>query len=787
MKQSKRILSVLLAVLMALSALSVFAAAAEPTIPTSGKVSRVLADGTEEKEAIEWSLSDDGTLTITGQGELHAEAAAAWEKLMPSIKKAVIGEGITNIPGGFLNACDTLESVSFPTSLQMISIYTFSGCSALKSITIPQNVKAILAGAFQNCTSLKSVVIPDSVTDLASGVFAGCTALETAAIGTGIKTIFDGTFSGCTALKSVTLGKNVVAINDKAFQNCTSLKDVNYAGSEADWAAITIGAENEALKTAAIHYDGGQTTPDKPAEPVTDPATEPTTPAEPVEIVPTWNWTDETLATATFVSADGKDTTNLTASKDAGTITEEKNANGETVYTASVTFGGKTYTDVYTVAAPVPEKTWNAPTWNWSNETLARATFVSTDGSDTQTVTATAKDGMITSKPGKDGATVYTATVTFEGKTYTNDFTVSVPNVSEPTWVWENESLARATFVSADGMKMSASASAEAGTITSEKKANGDVVYTATVTFSGKTYTNQHVVKAPTYDGPVWKWNGTDSATATFTAKNGKTKRVTATTANGGIVTKTKGTCGTNGKIVSVAKITFGGKTYTDKVTKEIAHKYKSALTPATTKAAGVKVFTCTVCGKKVSNVIPKIDKVSLSETKIVKDGKKHTPTVTVKDAKGKTLKKNKAYTVTYAKGRKNLGVYTVTVTFKGLYSGTKTLKFKILPKAPKQVTATPGSGNATITWKAVPGATRYYVYCMREGGKSFLQAANVRGTSAVIGSLKDGVTYLFKIRAVKENGTSNLVGPACKAVKVTPAAAPAAAPTAQPTAQAAH
>ena len=126
MKQSKRVLSVLLAVLMALSALSVLAAAAEPTIPTSGKVSRVLADGTEEKEAIEWSLSDDGTLTITGQGELHAEAAAAWEKLMPSIKKAVIGEGITNIPGGFLNACDTLESVSFPTSLQMISIYTFN-------------------------------------------------------------------------------------------------------------------------------------------------------------------------------------------------------------------------------------------------------------------------------------------------------------------------------------------------------------------------------------------------------------------------------------------------------------------------------------------------------------------------------------------------------------------------------------------------------------------------------------------------------------------------------------
>lgn len=38
-------------------------------------------------------------------------------------------------------------------------------------------------------------------------------------------------------------------------------------------------------------------------------------------------------------------------------------------------------------------------------------------------------------------------------------------------------------------------------------------------------------------------------------------------------------------------------------------------------------------------------------------------------------------YKVTYPKNRKNVGVYTAKVTFKGNYTGTKSLKFRIDPK----------------------------------------------------------------------------------------------------------
>ena len=611
-------------------------------------------------------------------------------------------------------------------------------------------------------------------------------------------------------------------------------------------------------------YDESNPYPSKTA-----PATDPTTPTTPAEVVPTWKWESENRAVATFVTNDGKSTTNLSCSKEEGTITETRNANGDTVYTATVSFGGKTYTDTYTVPAPAPTFVYNEPTWEWNGENLAVATFVSTDGTDTQTVTAKAEDGMITGKTDESGKTVYTATVTFGGKTYTDTYTGGSSGLSfgaptwnwdsnesalatfvstdgsakvsvsaskaegtivsttkangdvvytatvtfegrtytdnrtvpageqpaadgfrAPTWVWENESLARATFVSTDGSaKISVSASADEGTIKRSQKSNGDVVYTATVTFQGKTYTDSRTVPAsgtddqPSYAKPTWTWNGVKSATATFVGKNGaKTKKVTATVKNGGIVSKTKGTCGNKGKTTYIATVTFRGKTYKNKITKAIDHKWKTELNPATMKAAGSKIFTCTVCSKRVNNPIAKIAKVSLSKAKYTADGKTHTPKVIVKDANGKTLKKNKAYTVAYQAGRKEVGVYTVTVTFKGLYYGTKVLKMKVLPNAPEAVTATPADGKATITWKAVPGATQYYVYCMRDGGKSFFQCATVHGTSAEIGSLKNGTTYLFKVRAVypRDNNTT-WVGPACKAVRVTPAATAPAQPTTQP------
>ncbi len=117
------------------------------------------------------------------------------------------------------------------------------------------------------------------------------------------------------------------------------------------------------------------------------------------------------------------------------------------------------------------------------------------------------------------------------------------------------------------------------------------------------------------------------------------------------------------------------------KATRTITHAYKTTTTKATLSKNGSVVKKCTVCGKVASNTAIKYAKTfKLSTTTYTYDGKVKTPSVTVKDSAGKTLKKNTDYTVTYASGRKNAGTYKVTIKMKGNYTGTKTLTFKIKP-----------------------------------------------------------------------------------------------------------
>ncbi|MBR3974411.1 MAG: leucine-rich repeat protein, partial [Clostridia bacterium] len=110
-------------------------------------------------------------------------------------------------------------------------------------------------------------------------------------------------------------------------------------------------------------------------------------------------------------------------------------------------------------------------------------------------------------------------------------------------------------------------------------------------------------------------------------------------------------------------------------------HSYTTTTTPATLSKNGSVKTVCTVCGSVKSTTTISYPKTfTLSATSYTYNGYAKKPTVTVKDAAGKTLVKDTDYTVTYSSGRKNVGTYKVTVTMKGNYTGTKTLSFKINP-----------------------------------------------------------------------------------------------------------
>ena len=394
-----------------------------------------------------------------------------------------------------------------------------------------------------------------------------------------------------------------------------------------------------------------------------------------------------------------------TENSKAATCTEK----GKDVYTATATVKdaeGKTeigtLTDTYEVELAALGHKYGAPVWNWTkgenNTYTATATFTcANDEKHVETV-----DAKVTEK--SDGATcteagkiTYTATVTFEGKDYTDTKTEEVAalghNYGEPTWNWskgdDGSYTAIATFT-CDRCKDVQKVVATVGDPVETKatcEADGKTVYTAKVTFNGKDYTNtkEEVIKAigHKYGEPTWNWakgeNNTYTATATFTCANDE-KHVKTVDAK--VTEKSEGaTCTEAGKITYTAKATFEGKDYTDSKEEKVGalgHNYQTTTTKATLSKDGSIVTKCTRCGdvtEKTTIAYPKT--ITLSEDHYVYDGQEKKPEVSVVGSDGKAISADN-YDVKYPESAVAGGSYDVVITFKGNYEGTVTKTFTI-------------------------------------------------------------------------------------------------------------
>ncbi|MCM1567850.1 MAG: fibronectin type III domain-containing protein [Roseburia sp.] len=184
-------------------------------------------------------------------------------------------------------------------------------------------------------------------------------------------------------------------------------------------------------------------------------------------------------------------------------------------------------------------------------------------------------------------------------------------------------------------------------------------------------------------------------------------------------------------------------------------HTYKTTVTKATLKKDGESIKACTVCGKvKSTKVISRPASITLKKTSYTYNGKAKKPGVVVKDAAGETIGSSN-YTVTYEKGRKKIGKYKVTVTFKGNYSGKKSLSFTIKPPAPKLRSVAAGSKKLTVKWKKQSRATGYEIQYSTNKNftKSTVKKVTVKKKSTVkktITGLKAKKTYYIRIRAYK-------------------------------------
>ncbi len=115
-----------------------------------------------------------------------------------TLEKITLPEGVTSIGNGAFSECEYLVSIDIPESVTSIGSGAFLACNKLSAITIPDGIQEIKDSTFAYCNSLTDVTIPDSVTTIGAKAFSGCPLSSDFVLLKNISSIGDGAFGrGC--------------------------------------------------------------------------------------------------------------------------------------------------------------------------------------------------------------------------------------------------------------------------------------------------------------------------------------------------------------------------------------------------------------------------------------------------------------------------------------------------------------------------------------------------------------------------------------------------------------
>ena len=155
-----------------------------------------------------------------------------------SLERVEIPDSVTNIGESAFLGCSNLTSITLSNNLENIGDRTFYGCSSLNNIELPSSVTSVGNSAFSNCNSLNSVKMPNTVRSIGYNAFENCTSLTKMSIPKSVTSIGRDTFSNCGSLTSVTIPDSVMSIDDSAFNGCGALTDIAFGGTKDAWRKV---------------------------------------------------------------------------------------------------------------------------------------------------------------------------------------------------------------------------------------------------------------------------------------------------------------------------------------------------------------------------------------------------------------------------------------------------------------------------------------------------------------------------------------------------------------------
>ena len=767
-----------------------------------------------------------GVLTISGTGNMYNYSnpdAGEYETpfYYEQITSAVINSGVTNIGKSFFDNCTSLTSVTIPNSVTKIAesaffwcthltniaipnsvtsigSYAFYGCTNLTNITIPDSVITIGQNAFENCyftsdnfvnnskcqykrgetivdtdtdgfcikdnvlvkmrsnyangevsipngvikigdrafeecKSLVNVTIPDSVTNIGQSAFVSCYGLTSVTIPNSVTRIAEQTFYHCTNLTNIIIPDSVISIAESAFQYCTSLANITIPntvksiGNDAFYSCYF--TSDNFVNNSKCQYNRGETIVDtdtdgfcmkgdvlvnmRPSYAIGEVSI-------PKDVTSIGESAFSRCANLTSIIIPNNVTSiGSFAFMDCTSMTNITIPNSVTTIDQNAFVGCSNLTDI-----TIPNSVTSISYGMFSYCTSLRNVTIPNSVTSIDAEAFMACTSMT-------NITIPDSVTSIGAETFR--YCTSLTNITIPSSV---------TTIDFDAFDMCNSLLSV-------------IVLNANCHF-----------EEPFLKNNVKIYGFENSTVDKYAASNGNyfvkiycndygmkhlySKKVLK-----------KSTCENEGDI----EYTCDRCLYSyDKKVDALGHTYKQSVTPAAIGKNGKIVKKCSVCGATVTSSIAKISSVSLSAVNYTYNGGVKTPSVTVKDSKGKKLSKGKDYTVSYSSGRKNVGRYAVKIKLKGNYSGTVTKTFDIVPKGTSIKKISASKKSFKVYWKAQKKNTTGYEI-QYSTAKSFKNAKTVKvsknsATSQSVAKLSGKKKYFVRVRT---NKTVKFDGKKCK------------------------
>ena len=509
---------------------------------------------------LKWGLDEAGTLVIYGTGSMDnyylgyagTRVNPPWYAYKDNIRSVVVRSGAKSIGNYAFYMCPVLKSLKIENASLSIGDLAFSG-SAISMIDFGNGSIVLGAGAFYDCDKIKTLTLGSKISfaQPSNMHFSYCDGLESITIR--CAELPANVIHTCGSLSQVTL-EGVKSIGAYNFENCPALK------------TITIPASVTKLSNGLFLRSG-----------LTDVYIQ----GQDVE------FTYEVLPAGVTVHAPECSTAH------AYVINNQKQYN----YSFAA-LEGDTSKHVY-----------GDPVWTWNEDhTEATAAFsCSARNDDTQVIDAVITSETTAPTCTEDGYVTATATVSFEGQTFTDVQTLPGESATghhfggDPEWIWsEDLSSVTVNFHCADCDAVDAAETEylDYGREEPTHVKDGSIYATVVAVYQDEEYTEYKEIPLPalghSYGDPVWTWSEDHSeAKATFTCDCGD-----VCTLNGSITHEdAPATHFETGLRTFTASVTLDDVTYTDEATAVLPltpHVYEAAWTWSEDLSTASAVLTCT-------------------------------------------------------------------------------------------------------------------------------------------------------------------------------------------------